>query len=260
MDTAKTPQYADLAGKVAVVTGGSRGIGAETARALAGNGAKVMVTGRDETAINAVVAGIRADGGVATGLPADVTDYAAIEQVRWHAEDELGPVDVLVAFAGGGKARPGPLHETSEEDWRSTVDGSLTATFLTLRSFLPGMAERGRGSIVTMASLAGRVAATGAPAPYSVAKAGIVMLTQEVAAQYGPRQVRANCVAPSTILTERIERTMPQQFRDRVLGMHPLGRLGVPGDVAQTTLFLASDASSWLTGLTIDIAGGRFMG
>jgi 3-oxoacyl-[acyl-carrier protein] reductase len=260
MESEHTPQYADLAGKVAVVTGGSRGIGAETARALASNGAKVMVTGRDEAAIDGVVAEIRSGGGVASGLPADVTDLAAIEQVRWHAEDELGPVDVLVAFAGDGKARPGPLHETSEEDWKSTVDGSLTATFLTLKSFLPGMAERRRGSIVTMASLAGRVAATGAPAPYSAAKAAIVMLTQEVAAQYGRYRVRANCVAPSTILTERIERNMPAQFRERVLAAHPLGRLGEPEDVAQTTLFLASDASSWLTGLTIDIAGGRFMG
>jgi 3-oxoacyl-[acyl-carrier protein] reductase len=251
--------YPDLAGKVAVVTGGSRGIGAETARELARSGVKVMVTGRDEAAIDAVVSGIRADGGVATGHPADVTDYAAIERVRSRAEDELGPVDVLVAFAGGGRARPGPLHQTSEEDWHSTVDGSLTATFLTLKSFLPGMAERRRGAIVTMASLAGRVPATGAPAPYSAAKAGVIMLTQEVAAQYGPQQVRANCVAPSTIRTERIEQNMPAEFRDRVLALHPLGRLGEPADVAQVTLFLASDASSWLTGLTIDVAGGRFM-
>jgi 3-oxoacyl-[acyl-carrier protein] reductase len=259
MDTTNMPLYPDLSGKVAVVTGGSRGIGAHTARALARNGAKVMVTGRDEAAIDTVVAEIRASGAVATGLPADVTDYAAVEQVRWHAEDELGPVEVLVAFAGGGRARPGPLHETSEEDWNSTVDGSLTATFLTLKSFLPGMAERRRGSIVTMASLAGRAAATGAPAPYSAAKAAVSMLTREVAAQYGPRQVRANCVAPSTILTERIERQMPAELRSRVLALHPLGRLGEPEDVAQTTLFLASAASSWLTGLTIDVAGGRFM-
>lgn len=251
--------YPDLAGKVAVVTGGSRGIGAETARELARCGVKVMVTGRDEAAIDAVVAGIRADGGVATGFPADVTDYAAIEQVRWHAEDELGPADILIAFAGGGRARPGPLHETSEEDWHSTVDGSLTATFLTLKSFLPGMASRRQGAIVTMASLAGRIAATGAPPAYSAAKAGIIMLTQEVAAQYGPQQVRANCVAPATIRTERIEQNMPAEFRERVTALHPLGRLGEPADVAQTTLFLASGASSWLTGVTIDVAGGRLM-
>ena len=153
----------------------------------------------------------------------------------------------------------GPLHRTGPADWASTVDGSLTATFLSLRAFLPGMAERGHGSIVTMASLAGREPGTGAPVAYSVAKAGVIMLTKEVAAQYGRYGVRANCVAPSTVLTERTERNMPAEFIERVTAEHPLGRLGVPDDVARTTVFLASDASSWLTGLTIDVAGGRFM-
>jgi 3-oxoacyl-[acyl-carrier protein] reductase len=125
-----------------------------------------------------------------------------------------------------------------------------------LKAFLPGMVERGRGSIVTMSSLAGRLAATGAPAPYSAAKAGVVMLTREVAAQYGPHGIRANCVAPSTIRTDR---NMPAGYLERMTALHPVGRLGIPADVASAALFLASDASSWLTGVTIDVAGGRFM-
>jgi len=255
MDT----RYPDLDGKVAVVTGGSRGIGAETARALAHHGARVLVTGRDAAALDEMVAELRFDGAKAHGVVADGTDYAAVERTRAVAEAELGPVDVLIAFVGDGRARPGLLHETSIDDWHSTVDGSLTATFLSLKAFLPGMAERGRGSIVTMSSLAGRLAATGAPAPYSAAKAGVVMLTREVAAQYGPHGVRANCVAPSTVLTERTERHMPAEYRERMAAQHPLGRLGIPADVASAALFLASDASAWLTGITIDVAGGRFM-
>lgn len=253
------PRYPDLDGKVAVVTGGSRGIGAQTARALARNGARVLVTGRDAGALDELVAELRFDGAKACGLVADGTDHAAVERTRAVAEAELGPVDVLMAFVGDGAARPGPLHEIDVAAWRSTVDGCLTATFLSLKAFLPGMAERGRGAIVTMSSLAGRLAATGAPVPYSVAKAGVVMLTREVAAQYGPYGVRANCVAPSTVLTERTERHMPAEFRSRVAEQHPLGRLGIPTDVASAALFLASDASSWLTGITIDVAGGRFM-
>jgi 3-oxoacyl-[acyl-carrier protein] reductase len=252
-------RYPDLDGKVAVVTGGSRGIGAATARALARNGASVLMTGRDVTALDEMVAQLRGDGARACGVVAEGTDHAAIERVRAVAEAEPGPVDVLMAFVGSGGARPGPLHETSIEEWHSTVDGCLTSTFLSLKAFLPGMVERGRGSIVTMSSLAGRLAGTGAPAPYSVAKAGVVMLTQEVAARYGPHGIRANCVAPSTVLTERTERNMPAEFRERVMAQHPLGRLGIPSDVASAALFLASDASTWLTGVTIDVAGGRFM-
>jgi 3-oxoacyl-[acyl-carrier protein] reductase len=249
--------YPDLAGKVAVVTGGSRGLGAESARALARNGVRVVVSGRDESAIGVVVNDIRRAGGSAIGHAADVTDAAALAGLRDAARREFGPADILLAFAAGGRARPGPIHETSEADWRSTVDGSLTSTFLTLKTFLPEMAERGSGSVVTMASLAARRAATGAPAAYSAAKAGVIALTEEAAAQYGRHNVRLNCLAPSTVRTEQIERVMPAEFRERVTALHPLGRLGLPADVAAVTLFLASSASSWLTGLTVDVDGGR---
>jgi 3-oxoacyl-[acyl-carrier protein] reductase len=150
----KVPTYPDLAGKVAVVTGGSGGIGAATCRLLAANGAKVAVNGRDEAKISAVVNAIRSAGGEALGVAADCTDLAAVEQMREQTEAELGLVGVVAAFAGGGRARPGPLAQTSEEEWHSTVDANLTATFLTLKSFLSGMIERGGGSIVTMASSA----------------------------------------------------------------------------------------------------------
>src|SRR5215210_3454074 len=252
------PNYPDLAGKVAVVTGGSRGIGAATSQLLAANGTKVGVNGRDEATIDTMVVGIRGEGGQAIRAAADVTDLAAVEDMRERVERELGPADVLIAFAGGGRARPGPVEQTTEEEWHSTVDGSLTATFLTLKSFLPGMIERGGGSIVTMASSAARIP-TAAPAPYAAAKAGVIMLTRQVANEVGEHGVRVNCVAPHTVLTERTRSLMPEDRQRQMTAEIPLGRLGTPEDVGLATLFLASDSSSWLTGLTLDVAGGRIM-
>ena len=166
------PVHPDLAGKVAVVTGGSGGIGAATCRLLAANDARVAVNGRDPARIDAVVDAIHAAGGEAVGVAADCTDLAAVERLRQEVEQAFGPAEVVAAFAAGGRARPGPVAQVTEEDWRSTVEGSLTATFLTLKSFLPGMVERGRGAVVTMASSAARLPGLGAPAPYVAAKAG----------------------------------------------------------------------------------------
>jgi 3-oxoacyl-[acyl-carrier protein] reductase len=247
--------YPDLAGKIAVVTGGSRGIGAETVRRLVANGTKVGVVGRDKTAVDAVVERVRRDRGTVYGAPADVTDFSAIERMRAAVEAELGPVDVLAAFAGG-QGMPVPTSEMSANRWRQVIESDLTSVFLTVRSFLPGMVERGRGSIVTMASSAGRLPSQ-ANAAYAVAKAGVVMLTRHLAQEVGPNGVRVNCIAPSSILTERTEKLIPDETRQQISAMHPLGRMGTPGDVANTALFLASDASSWVTGITVDVAGGR---
>jgi 3-oxoacyl-[acyl-carrier protein] reductase len=252
----KAPTYPDLAGKVAAVTGGSGGIGAATCRLLAANGVKVAVNGRDEAKIGAVVDAIRSTGGEALGVAADCTDLAAVERMREQTQAELGPVGIVAAFAGGGRARPGPLAQTSEEEWHSTVDANLTATFLTLKSFLPGMIERRSGSIVTMASSAARFP-TGAPAPYAAAKAGVVVLTSQVASEVGTYGVRANCLAPHTVLVERTRRLMPEEHQRQIAAEIPLRRLGTPEDVALTTLFLASESSSWITGVTLDVAGGK---
>jgi 3-oxoacyl-[acyl-carrier protein] reductase len=149
--------------------------------------------------------------------------------------------------------------QVTEEDWRSTVEGSLTATFLTLKSFLPGMVERGRGAVVTMASSAARLPGLGAPAPYVAAKAGVVMLTRQVASEVGHHGVRANCLAPHTVLTEQIRRVAPEEWRREMAAAIPLGRLGTPEDVALATVFLASDSAAWLTGVTLDVAGGYVM-
>src|SRR5215207_9712059 len=254
--TLKVPTYPDLAGKVGVVTGGSGGIGAATCRLLAANGVKVAVNGRDEAKIIAVVDAIRSAGGEALGVAADCTDFAAVERMRQQVEEEFGPAGVVAAFAGGGRARPGPLAQTTEEEWHSTVDANLTATFLTLKSFLPGMIERRGGSMVTMASSAARFP-MGAPTPYAAAKAGVIVLTREVASEVGEHGVRVNSLAPHTVLVERTGRFMPEEQQRRIAAEIPLRRLGTPEDVALATLFLASESSSWITGVTLDVAGGK---
>jgi 3-oxoacyl-[acyl-carrier protein] reductase len=251
--------YPDLQGKVAVVTGSSRGIGLETAARLANNGVNVGIVARNHLEVDDAVASIHAAGGSAVGVAADATSLAATEHVRDRVASELGAVDFVAAFAGSGSAPPGPVYELSEDEWHSTVDGNLTATFLTLKTFLPGMIERRAGSIVTMASSAGRTPTPPAPAPYAAAKAGIVMLTRHVASQVGQYGVRVNCISPSTVLTERTSRQMPDEAKRRFTASHPLGRLGEPKDVAEAACFLASDAASWLTGVVLDVAGGAVM-
>jgi 3-oxoacyl-[acyl-carrier protein] reductase len=250
------PTYPDLAGKVAVVTGGSRGLGAAACRALAANRVKVAVNGRDESAIADVVRELTDAGGEAMPAPADCTDAGALENMRNRVTDDLGPVDILLAFAGGGR-QPQPLAAINESEWRTDIDRNLTATFLTMKTFLPPMVSRGTGSIVTMASVAARLAG-GAPIAYAAAKAGIIVLSQQVAKE-AASHVRVNCLAPSTVVNERMQQAIPDEQLRQMATMYPLGRLGVPADVANASLFLASDASSWITGITLDIAGGQVM-
>ncbi len=248
-----------LSEKVALITGASRGIGAATARLFALAGAKVAVHGRDTSALAAVRAEIERSGGRAMQVVADVTKFAEIEAMRRQVEWELGPVDVLVANAGGSFTQPGPLEETSEEGWHASVDGNLTATFLTLKSFLPGMKQRRSGAIITISSAAGRRPHPHSPIPYAAAKAGLQILTQDVAAQAGPYGVRVNCIAPETILTERNMQRIPEEQQKALVEMHPIKRLGTPEDVARAALYLASDESAWITGVVLDVAGGAVM-
>jgi 3-oxoacyl-[acyl-carrier protein] reductase len=240
-------------------TGASRGIGAAIARLFAQHGARVAVHGRDTTALAAVCADIAGAGGVARAVVADVTRWHDIEIIRRDVEGSLGPIDVLVANAGGSLTAPGPLEEISEEAWRASVDGNLTATFLTLKSLLPGMKARKTGSIITVSSAAARRPHPHSPIPYAAAKAGIQMLTQHVAAQVGPLGIRVNCIAPETILTERNQQRISEAQQRSLVEMHPIRRLGTPEDVAQAALFLASRDAAWMTGVVLDVSGGSVM-
>jgi 3-oxoacyl-[acyl-carrier protein] reductase len=248
-----------LAERVALVTGSSRGIGAAIARLFAERGARVALHGRDAQALASIQAEIERGGGRAISVCADVTRLAEIEAMRREIEERLGPVDVLVANAGGTFSPPGPVEEMDEAGWHASVDGNLTATFLTIKSFLPRMKERRTGSIITVSSAAARRPHPRSPIAYAAAKAGVQILTQDVAAQAGPYGVRVNCIAPETILTERNEQRIPQASRDALVDAHPLRRLGTPDDVARAALFLASEESAWITGAILDVSGGAVM-
>jgi 3-oxoacyl-[acyl-carrier protein] reductase len=253
------PTYPDLADKVAVVTGGSKGIGAATCLLLGHNHARVAVCGRDREAIERVTADTREAGAPdAVGLAADLTTPDAVARLRAEVEDKLGSAEVLFAFAGGFGART-PLLRTQMEEWNGVVESNLTSTFLTLREFGAGMAERGTGSIVTMASNAARFLDIKLTASYAAAKAGIAMLSRHAALELGEHGVRVNVLAPATILSERVKTNMDEERLAKIAAMSPLGTIGVPEDPAMAALFLASDAARWMTGVTLDVAGGRIM-
>ena len=249
----------ELAGKVALVTGSSRGIGEAIARRFAAHGAGVAVHGRDVAALASVRADIERSGGRAIQVAADVTSFAELETMRRRIEQELGPIDILVANAGGSPIPPGPVEEIGEEGWRASVDANLTATFLTIKSVLPGMKQRRSGSIVTLSSIAGRRPHARSPVPYAAAKAGIEILTQDVALQAGPYGIRVNCIAPETILTERNREWIPDAQQRTLAELHPLQRLGTPEDVAGAALFLVSEDAGWITGVVLEVAGGGVM-
>jgi len=252
------PTYPDLVGKVAVVTGGTKGIGAATCRVLAANGVRLAVCARGREALARVVEEMRAHGAQAVGVCADMGASADIERLREEVEGQLGCPDILLPFAGGFSSYT-PLPEITEQEWREVVDLNLTATFLTVKAFLPGMIERGSGAIVTMSSNSGRVLDILLTAPYAAAKAGVIQFTRHAAKELGPHGIRVNCIAPATTLSERVDSIMSEEIRQRVVDLSPLGRLGKPEDSALAALFLVSDSAGWLTGVTIDVAGGRVM-
>ena len=249
--------YPDLAGKVAVVTGGSRGIGAAAARALASNGTAVAVVGRDQTAIDATVQGIVADGGTALGVAADCTIESDLATLQRKVAGDLGPVDILAAFAGGN-GMPVPTGTETGEHWREVIETDLTSAFLTVSAFLPTMIARHSGVIITMSSAAARQASKSSAA-YAAAKSGVIAFSRHLAGEFAKDGIRVNCVAPSAIENDRMRSWVPAGQRAELAAAFPLGRLGQPDDVAAATLFLASSASSWITGVTLDIAGGKIM-
>lgn len=248
--------HSDLRDQIAVVTGGSRGIGAGIALGLASSGAHVIVNGRDEAALSKVIQNIRGGGGSAHAVAGDVTDEATVASLRREAERVYGPVSLLAACAGGG-GEPRPLIEEHAARWRTTLEFNLTSTFLTLKTFLPSMLNEKRGAIITMASSAGRQL-SGASAPYTAAKAGMLALTRQAALEAAPHGVRVNAIAPAAILTDRLLATQ-ESVRAQMVQSFPLRRLGTVADVVNAALFLLSSRSAWITGITLDVAGGRVM-
>jgi 3-oxoacyl-[acyl-carrier protein] reductase len=247
--------FGDLAGKVAVVTGASKGIGASTCELLVANGVRVGVVGRSQGPLDELVERL---GQNSVGVSADCTDPAALERVRAEVEERFGPVELLAPFAGGFGAFT-PVADMGLNEWRKVVEDNLTSTFITVKAFLDGMLERRAGSIVTMSSISARFLDKPTQAAYAASKAGVIMFTRHLALEVGERGVRVNSVAPGTTMSERIKRIMSKEEIGRTANLSPLRKMGLPEDTANATVFLLSDAARWLTGVTLDVNGGRVM-
>jgi 3-oxoacyl-[acyl-carrier protein] reductase len=243
----------DLSGKVALVTGASRGIGAAVAARLASCGASVAVNySGSKSAADAVVAAIEAAGGRAIALQADVSDPQSCTQLVKDTIDGLGGLDIVVNNAG--IARDGLIVRMSDDDWNAVIGTNLTGVFNVTRAVTRHLMKQRSGAIVNVTSVIGLVGNAG-QANYAAAKAGVIGLTKSVAKELASRGVRVNAVAPGFIGTD-MTAELPENVRQAALGQIALGCFGEADDVASAVAFLASDDARYITGQTLAIDGG----
>ncbi|HEY5540172.1 MAG TPA: 3-oxoacyl-ACP reductase FabG [Coriobacteriia bacterium] len=243
----------DLNGKVALVTGASRGIGAAVALKLASFGAAVAVNyAGSAVAAQAVVDTIEAAGGRALALQADVSDPGAATGLVEVTLAEFGGLDIIVNNAG--ITRDGLLVRMSDEDWSAVIDTNLTGVFNVTRAATRHLMKQRSGSIVNITSVVGLVGNAG-QTNYAAAKAGVIGLTKSVARELAPRGIRVNAIAPGFIQTD-MTAALPDNIRSATIGGIALGRFGAAEDVANAVAFLASDDAGYITGQTLAVDGG----
>lgn len=255
----KSLDYLDLTGKVALVTGASSGIGAETAVLLAGLGARVAIGyhGNPEGA-GQVRSKIAAADGTAIVIRADVTRAGEIASLIGEVNKQLGPIDILINNAGSLVERMRIL-EVKEETWDEIQGLNLKSAVLCSQAVAPSMIERKRGAIVNVSSIAGRNGGGPGASAYACAKGGLITFTKALAKELAPHGVRVNAVSPGVIDTPFHERfSTPDMMRNFVTAI-PLGRVGTPIECAKVIAFLASDAASYVVGETIEVNGGQLM-
>jgi NAD(P)-dependent dehydrogenase (short-subunit alcohol dehydrogenase family) len=241
-------------GRVAVVTGGNRGLGRAFARALGEAGARVAVVARDEAANADVVEELRDGGITAEAFVADVTRRPELERVGGEIQQRLGPVDVLVNNAGTCIHRP--ALEVQEEEWADVIDTNLTGVWNGCQIFGKSMVERGSGAIVNIGSMSGEIVNRPQWQPaYNASKAAVHQLTRSLAAEWAPFGVRVNAVAPGYVRTDMSPVDRPE-FAERWIGDAPQQRAALPEEIAPAVVYLASPASSFMTGAVLVIDGG----
>jgi 3-oxoacyl-[acyl-carrier protein] reductase len=248
--------------KSILITGGAGGIGSQIARSFVEQGGKVGILDSNLNAIKIILAEIESSGGTAFGLEVDVRDSKAVDQAISELAKSLGGVNVLVAAAGGSLGTPRDLDEISDADLDLVLDVNIKGTFNCARSVIPYMKKSGGGSIITFSSIGGRSPSPVTGVPYAAAKAAILGLTKRLAKEVGEFNIRVNAIAPGLFLTDRLEvmfNEMSASEKSEVLNGIPLGRMPTLRECADPVLFLASEESSFITGIVLDVNGGRMM-
>lgn len=243
-------------GKVAVVTGGGRGIGGEIAKAFARAGARVAVVSRSESSCGATAEAINAEfPETARAYAVDIADHAAVQELGKQILADFGTLDILVNNAG--VTRDGLLMRMKEEDWMAVLDTNLKGAFNTVKAFMRPLMKSDGGRIINIASVIGLIGNAG-QANYAASKAGLIGFTKSVARELAGRKVTCNAVAPGFIETDMTD-ALPDKVRDEVRTKIPLGEMGTVGDIAEVTLFLAGAGARYITGQVVAVDGGMTM-
>lgn len=244
-------------GSLAFVTGGSRGIGFATAEALAEAGARVVISGKDEAALQSGTETLTRAGYDARYVLLDVTQSEACSEMSGRINRDVGPVDILIANAGIAWSDT-PAEDMPDETWKRVLDVNLNGTFWTCRAFGKPMLEREKGAIVTVGSISGLISnKPQRQAQYNASKAGLHHLTKSLAGEWASRNVRVNCVAPGYVNTTMSNVTiLDPKFAVPWMAGTPMNRMVEPEEVASANLFLASPAASGITGAVLNIDGG----
>jgi len=252
-----------LENRVSIVTGAARGMGFAIAKALYDEGARVAVVDIDAEAVGEAAGLLDPGGSRVMGRAVDVTSKKQILDLAREVTSAWGGIDILVNNAGGALFTPHILAEIEEKDWNLVVDVNLKGAFLFCQAVIPAMQKQNRGAIVNMSALAGHWRSSLAGVQYTAAKAGVEGLTRQLAYDWGKSGIRVNAVAPTVTLTgDRIQAlwdAKSAEEKKKVLSAIPLGRLSTPEEIAAVVVFLASDESSYVTGTTIDVSGGRYL-
>ncbi len=251
-----------LAGKVAFITGAGSGIGRACAELFAQQGAKVVLAGRRAEPLNAAVANIVKAGGEAIAVHCDVTNLSQVTIALQASADRFGSLTTIVNNAG--VVVPGNAEQTTEANWDMMMDINLKGTFLVSRAALEFLRRAGGGSIINIGSIFGVVGGKQRVA-YAASKGGVTMLTRAMALDHAHENIRVNCICPSLVETEIARQLFanapnPEEARRQRVGMIPMGRAGTPQEIAHLAAYLASDESTWVTGVALPIDGGQAAG